>query len=550
VVVTGHGCRVIAVVADGAAYFLYVTYFVHRGRATASIPSVKGKFLRIVWVLVALLLAHLVLADWSGHAQDVWPQAAMVAVQATAAWAVFVRYRRSAALIRLPWLLLALAVFMQVLWALTNVAALVLGDKSGYLAAMATVCSALYVIPCMFMVSRSFARNEPRVVIALDLTLSCMVAVLVYWFFTALLSGPRASDPSSIYVVIYLADAIDFSLAIMATLRLFGARSFRWRFFYFAASAYLLVNAVVATIYNRLELHGLPWWAGSLVDIPHALLAVVAMRQPVRWLRAYHPSLSVSQTIASFAPIILSMMVVMLGISISRISFIPGLVVACASVLFYGLRVAFIQSRNLDVQRAIDLSAMRLEQQVGRDPLTGIANRTMLDARLRSALEDARRTGHYCSLLMIDIDFFKQYNDSLGHIAGDACLVKVASALSTSHLRAHDLVARYGGEEFAVVLIDTPADAALDVARRLTAAIERLQIAHPLCPLGYVTVSVGIATQTSETPTDPIFLLDAADHALYRAKSRGRNCVEVAGLPESSATVAQAAVQVTGIANP
>jgi diguanylate cyclase (GGDEF)-like protein len=165
-------------------------------------------------------------------------------------------------------------------------------------------------------------------------------------------------------------------------------------------------------------------------------------------------------------------------------------------------------------------------------------------------LEDARRTGHYCSLLMIDIDFFKQYNDSLGHIAGDACLVKVASALSTSHLRAHDLVARYGGEEFAVVLIDTPADAALDVARRLTAAIERLQIAHPLCPLGYVTVSVGIATQTSETPTDPIFLLDAADHALYRAKSRGRNCVEVAGLPESSATVAQAAVQVTGIANP
>ncbi|RDS81049.1 GGDEF domain-containing protein [Dyella psychrodurans] len=508
--------------------------------------------MRVVWVVVALLVAHLVLANRSGHAQDVWPQAAMVAVQAMAAWAAFARYRRSPALIRLPWLLLALAVFMQVLWAFTNVAALVLGDKSGYLAAMATVCSALYMIPCMFMVSRSFARNEPRVVIALDLTLSCMVAVLVYQFFTELLSGPRAADPSSIYVVIYMADAVDFSLAFMAILRLLGARSFRWRFFYFAASSYLLVNAIVATIYNRVELHGLPWWAGSLVDIPHALLVfvLVAMRQPSRQLRAYHPSLGMSQTIASFAPIILSMMVVLLGIVISRISFVSGLVVACASVLFYGLRVAFIQSRNLDQQRAVDLSALRLEQQVGRDSLTGIANRAMLDTRLRHALEEGQRTGSYCSVLMIDIDFFKQYNDSLGHIAGDVCLVKVASALSSSQLRTRDLVARYGGEEFAVVLVDTTAEAALEVARRLTTTIERLQIVHPQCALGYVTVSIGIATQTAETPTDPVILLDAADRALYRAKSRGRNCVDVAGLPESGEIIGQGSAQAAGRATP
>jgi diguanylate cyclase (GGDEF)-like protein len=483
--------------------------------------------LRVAWLLFLLLIGHLVLANRSGHAQDVGPQLTMVAVQGVALWAVFMRFRRSPALIRLPWLLLALAVLMQVLWAGTNVLAFVLGDKNGYLAAIATVCSSLYLIPCVFMLARSFTHDEPRAAIALDLLLSCGVAVLLYELFTTLLSGPLAKDPYSIYVVIYLADGIDFSLAIMAILRLLGARSFRWRFFYFTAGSYLLVNAIVATIYNRVEMHGLPWWAGSLVDIPHALLALVAIGQPPRWLRAYHPSLAISQTIASFAPIILSTMVVMLGISISRISFVLGLLTGCASVLFYGLRVAFIQSRDMDIRRAVDLSTMRLEEQVGRDPLTGIANRAALDTRLREVLEEARRQGTCCSLLMIDIDFFKQYNDNLGHVAGDACLVRVALALSSSQLRARDLVARYGGEEFVVVLTDTSEESAMDVAHRLTSAIERLQIVHPSSPNGRVTVSIGIASQAADSAMDPLTLLDDADRALYVAKSKGRNRVEM-----------------------
>jgi diguanylate cyclase (GGDEF)-like protein len=494
--------------------------------------------LRAVWLLVLLLIAHLVLANWSGHAEDVWPQLTMLAIQGTACWAVFMRYRRSPALIRLPWLLLALAVLMQVLWGSTNLLTTLLVDKGGYLSALATVFSSLYVIPCVFMVSRLFARNEPRAVIALDLVMSCVVAWLLYEFLTQMLSGPISKDPSSIYIVLYQADAIDFSLATMAILRLLGARSFRWRFFYYAAGAYLLVNAIVATIFNRVELHGLPWWACSLIDIPHALLALVAIRQPPRWLRVYHPSLKVSQTIASFTPIILAMMVVMLGISVSRVSYPLGLAAACVSVLFYGLRVAFIQSQHMDMQRAGDLSALRLEQQIGRDPLTGIANRVALDSRLREALEAGRRTGRYCALLMIDIDFFKQYNDSLGHIAGDACLVKVASALS-SQLRARDLVARYGGEEFVVVLMDASEEAAIEAAQRMVGIIERLEITHPSCASGRITVSVGIAIQTPDTPMDPVALLEEADRALYMAKHRGRARVEVAdgsarGMPSAA----------------
>ena len=215
--------------------------------------------MRVVLLLVLLLLAHLVLANWSGHAEDAWPELILLAVQGTALWAVFTRYRRSPSLIRLPWLLLALAVLMQALWGSTNLLTTVIGDKGGYLSALATVFSGLYVIPCMFMLSRSFVRDEPHVVAWLDLAMSCVVGMLLYEFFTQMLSGPLAKDPSSIYAVFYQADAIDFSLALMAILRLLGARSFRWRFFYYVASSYLLVNAIVATIYNRVEMHGLPW---------------------------------------------------------------------------------------------------------------------------------------------------------------------------------------------------------------------------------------------------------------------------------------------------
>ncbi|WP_233842069.1 GGDEF domain-containing protein [Dyella sp. 2HG41-7] len=506
--------------------------------------------MRFAWALAVLLIVHLALASWSGHAQDPLPQLAMVAVQCAAVWMVFLRFRRSPPLIKMPWLLLALAALMQVLWAITNLLTTIVGDKGGYLTAIGVVISGLYMIPAMFMLARSFAQHEPRAVIVLDLILSCLVAVLLYQLVTQLLSGPLASDPNSVLVVIYHADAVDFSLAAMAILRMLGARSFRWRYFYYAASTYLLVNAIVAYVYNRIELRGLPWWAGSMVDIPYVMLIMVLMRQPPRLLRAYHPPLGVSQTIASFAPIMMSLMILMLGISVSRISFIPGVMAAGVSVVFYGLRVAIIQSRHLDMQRAVDLSTWRLEQQVGRDPLTGIANRAMLDTRLREALESGRKTGHYCSVLMIDIDFFKQYNDTLGHIAGDACLVRVAGALSSIQVRANDLVARYGGEEFAIVLDNTPADAAQDVAHRLITSIERLEIAHPNCPLGHVTVSIGIATQTQETSMDPTIILDEADRALYRAKSKGRNRLETADAAAPCPSSAQARFDTQGDAIP
>lgn len=353
---------------------------------------------------------------------------------------------------------------------------------------------------------------------------------MLYVLITHALSGRPDAPPEGIHVIIWHADAIDFSMAFMAILRMFGARGLRLRFLFYAVASYLLINAMVAALYNRIELQGLPPWSTLLVDLPYIALTLIVTRRPPRLLRKFRPSLRTSQTIAFFSPIMLSIGVLLLGISVSRLAFAPGVAVAALAVLYYGLRVAFIQRQHLDLQRAAQLDNESLQRQVGRDPLTGIANRTTLDTRLREALKEAMRTATSCSVLMIDIDYFKQFNDRQGHLAGDACLVSVAKALATSLFRNGDLVARYGGEEFAVVLPDTDGDAADAIAQRLILAVGRLHIPHDGSPLGELSISIGVATQPAGVAIDGANLLNAADRALYRAKTLGRNRYEVADM--------------------
>ncbi len=161
------------------------------------------------------------------------------------------------------------------------------------------------------------------------------------------------------------------------------------------------------------------------------------------------------------------------------------------------------------------------------DGLTGVANRLRFDDFFRKEWRRARRTKRPISILMLDIDFFKNYNDLLGHLEGDECLKNVAKAIQ-SHIRADvDLVARYGGEEFVVVLPETDLKGALKVAERIRRDIEGLKIAHPGSEVSkFVTVSIGVA---SIVPIDNLkkeVLLNMADKALYVAKKRGRNRVE------------------------
>jgi len=163
-----------------------------------------------------------------------------------------------------------------------------------------------------------------------------------------------------------------------------------------------------------------------------------------------------------------------------------------------------------------------------RDSLTSLSNRHHFDVALSLEWARVRRTGNWLSLLMIDIDHFKLYNDHYGHLGGDECLRIVSRVLADAARRPTDIAARYGGEEFAILLPDTAADGAFGIAEAIQSEMARLHLPHAASPTSQrVTVCIGIAS-CSAAQCDSAQLVAAADEALYRAKHRGRNRIAVA----------------------
>ena len=160
------------------------------------------------------------------------------------------------------------------------------------------------------------------------------------------------------------------------------------------------------------------------------------------------------------------------------------------------------------------------------DGLTCIGNRRFLDEFLEQEWQRAIRENEPLSLIMLDIDYFKLFNDTYGHISGDACLKKVADVLKNTIKRATDFASRYGGEEFTVVLPNTDERGAMTVAEKIRSEVALLAIPHETSPLGgVVTVSVGVATVVPSLGIKESKLIEAADRALYQAKAAGRNQV-------------------------
>lgn len=191
-----------------------------------------------------------------------------------------------------------------------------------------------------------------------------------------------------------------------------------------------------------------------------------------------------------------------------------------------------------DMQQQLEHSNAQLEESnrelqrlSSLDGLTGIANRRQFDKTLDLEWQRALRNCSDLSLVMIDIDYFKRFNDSYGHQAGDDALKAVALALHRIVHRPSDLVSRYGGEEFAVILPETDATGTLRVAEKMRAAVQRLDLRHMSSPVAdKISISIGIATLSACGNVNPDTLLAAADDALYRAKHSGRNRIEIADL--------------------
>jgi diguanylate cyclase (GGDEF)-like protein len=181
---------------------------------------------------------------------------------------------------------------------------------------------------------------------------------------------------------------------------------------------------------------------------------------------------------------------------------------------------------RMRVKNHLELKMYRdiLERQSLLDGLTGVANRRHLDKSIDNEWQRALYNDELLSMCLLDIDYFKKYNDFYGHLEGDACLRKVANTLKDSIERNRNLVARYGGEEFVVLLPSVSNDEALKLAWELQRNIASLKIAHQMSEVSsYVTISIGIATVRPKEEMYPTSLIEQADRALYKAKNEGRN---------------------------
>lgn len=207
-----------------------------------------------------------------------------------------------------------------------------------------------------------------------------------------------------------------------------------------------------------------------------------------------------------------------------------GLEVGAIDYIRKPISIPIVKARvknHMELKRSRDL----LEKLSTLDGLTGIPNRRRFDEFLENEWKRSKRYQLSLSLLMIDIDYFKQYNDTYGHLKGDECLKTVAKVLTGTIKRAVDLVSRFGGEEFACILADTRYHDALNVASKIQKRIKDLCIAHSNSEAdAYLTISIGVATmRPAERDENPLVLIQAADRLLYAAKSEGRNRIKGEG---------------------
>ena len=207
------------------------------------------------------------------------------------------------------------------------------------------------------------------------------------------------------------------------------------------------------------------------------------------------------------------------------------------NVIATALSIMVIRShRRLVVQAHREYMAQvalaeEMQAQSKTDPLTGLPNRRAFDETIELEWQRSLRSRGKISVLLIDVDYFKAYNDTYGHLEGDECLTRIATILRSEFKRSIDFIGRYGGEEFVAVLPEVSEAEALDLAERCRHAVEHAKIPHGATPAGeggHVSISVGVASAVATRDTSPAELIEAADKGLYAAKEDGRNRVVAA----------------------
>lgn len=392
----------------------------------------------------------------------------------------------------------------------------------------------LYGAPILLAISLPAEEQRIPLFIWLDGIQAILTAYLTYiaLFATAPFSTTGIQPiPETLLASVF--DTENIVLACFATLRLLARpRHKEERRFFKILCAFLWVYALCAWIYNHqyllLEHHTV---FDLLASIPFLGLAVITLHfsseKHLKEIRSPGSKSSLSLFMDNACPIFYTLALLALGVAVIRSHFYTGIFAILIALAVYGIRTTVLQSRYMRSQHALQEARDRLEEMSLKDALTNIANRRCFDQFLELEWHRAMRNQSPLSLLLIDIDHFKELNDRHGHRHGDQCLIAIAGALQSALPRSSDLLARYGGEEFVAILPATDKSGAKAVADNMQEAIRVLGIENKTSTGDYVTLSIGIAVYEFPQSGSPGSLVEASDRALYEAKQAGRNQIRL-----------------------
>ena len=381
--------------------------------------------------------------------------------------------------------------------------------------------SMLSGLPTLIAVSMQTDRRILSITRAISSLLSLAIGLMLYLQIFNLVTANGSQDPAAAKLIALLFDVIDMFLAATSTLRWLGSDEPRERGFFRTISIFLWIDAVLPAIHNRILMQHDWVWLDLLISAPYVCL--FALIQTARPRTAKPLSAVLVRVVRTGSPIFLTMALVAIGVIASRSKLYEGLAAVLLAIAGYGTLSVFAQSKGLETEESLQATKSRLESLLNVDGLTGVGSRGAFDRVLQHEFATARRARLPVSLLMIDVDNFKEINDRSGHQAGDDCLISISAALRSALPRATDFVARYGGDEFSAILPATDIAGARKTAEKLRHSVAALGLHHPLLPGETVTISIGISTFDGVSRLSAPDLVKLADRALYQAKRRGRN---------------------------
>lgn len=384
------------------------------------------------------------------------------------------------------------------------------------------------LIPLFLLVSLPAGRRYFRSFLWMDTVQAILIICALYaLIFRAMPFAPMPDDAASPAFVVRLLGATGACIALCLLLHYYAAVYLDEQRFYRLFTIILTMTTVAMTINNEVTLrYPEQVWTNALLCYPQFLAQVWMLYR----LPDEQPEAKTARSSGLFAdiinigsPVVSSLVLLSLGLAAQPRQHALGVTaIVVAFATFTARSVIYLRSFE-QAQAALERAQEQLKELSYTDALTHVPNRRAFDHALEQEWRHSSRMGLPLSLILVDVDFFKQLNDIAGHQAGDACLIQIAGALRATLPRSTDVLGRYGGDEFAAILPGTDAAAAEVVAERLCRAIRMLAITHPATASGHATISVGIGSSARVKGKHPTSLLAAADAALYKAKADGRD---------------------------